>query len=204
MNWKQALTNLNPFKKQDAVRKVGRPKAGEEKELAPVRQPEYAMQTWKLTEEQKLLVINMIGRCMTPKEIAEVCKTEHGFKLEPQAVYRYANTEKWKPMIKKIKEEYLANIADVAGSHKRVRVERADQVYEKALAKNDLKTAISAVEHQRKEMEEKVVQSQLSLTLNQYNLMSDEELEYRKNELMTKLSKKKVIELPKEESNGNG
>lgn len=202
MNWKQALTNLNPFKKKEAVRKIGRPKAGEERDLEPVRQPEAAMQSWKLTEEQKILVINMIGRCMTPKEIVEVCKTEHGFKLDPQSCYRYANTEKWKPMIKKIKEEYLANIADVAGSHKRVRVERADHVYEKAIGKGDLKTAISAVEHQRKEMEEKVVQSQLSLTLNQYNLMTDEELDYRKKELIEKLNRTKVIDVSKEESNG--
>jgi len=215
MNWKQALTNLNPFKqKQEAtepdIPKEVEPKHSRKKIYLTKDEKESEVKelvnevTWKLTEEQKLIIINMLGRCMSPAQIAKEVFDEHGIKISTSMVYKYSIAKKWRPLIKKFREEYLANISEVAGAHKRVRLDRADRLYKKAEDKGDIKAALGAIEHSRREMEEKVAASSLNLTLNQYNLMTDEELEYRKQELLQKLDKsKKVIEIkPMEDANG--
>lgn len=197
MNWKKALIKLNPF---------GNKKEEIELELKTslveaIKKPVSTAYNWKYSNDQKLLIVTMIAKGMTPHEIVEEAKAKHNMDVKVGTISDYRHAIKWQPIIKKIREEHYANVAEVAGSHKRVRLDRRERIYDKAVKKGDLKTALSAVTGSKDEMEDKSTAGHLNLTLNQYNLMSDEEIEFRKNELLKKLSAKQVIDMPKENAN---
>ena len=207
MNLKQLLTNLNPFKKQEPL--ILEPIIKEDKSLSEVSKKGYSIgrvdkngneiYTDKYTEEQKLFIVNCIGHCMSPAEIGEAFFEEYKMKLtKPSSlVGTYKRTAKWKSMIDKIRTEYLADINAVAGSHRRVRLERAERIYDRAVKKKDLHYQAVSIEQQRKEFD-KHEYNQINILQQQYIHMSDEELSQRKKWLIDKLK------LVKEVSNGNG
>ena len=153
------------------------------------------------TEEQKLFIATCIGYCMTSGEIAETFKKRFNFALyEPwTTIASYRRSRKWDAVIAETRTKYIADIQAVAGSHKRVRLDRLERLYEKAYDKNNLRAAMEVVDHQRKEMEEKAQYGSVNLTLNQYNSLTDEELEERRNLFLQKI---KRIE-KKEDLNGS-
>ena len=162
----------------------------------------------KYTEEQKLFIVTMIGQCRTPEEVKEAFKEKYAIELhKPGVLMRvYKNADKWKPIIERIRSKYLEDIEHVAGYHKRVRLERAERVYDRSVKKGDLKSQLSALEHQRKEVEQGNFTT-LSLTLNQYNMMSSDELLAEKERLMSRLGNydmKKIMTIKKENDNGDG
>ena len=67
-------------------------------------------------------------------------------------------------------------------------------VFGNDIGKNKYDLALKATEAQRKEMEE----GNVTLTLNQFNVLSDDELEFKKNEVMNRiklLANKGVIDV---------
>ncbi len=195
MSWKQALINLNPFKKTPppAEEKVEQVEVVEApKKLLP-GMPGNKMKTYKLSEAEKQMIVAWFATGQTPSECAERAKEELNVEVSSHQVYLYSRAEKWQELIRKIRNETMSDIASVAGSHKKVRLERHEKVFDKALKKGSLKDAIAATEHQRKEMEG--AGDMVNLTLNQFNVLNDEELEFKKKEIMEKI---KLIESQKE------
>lgn len=203
MNLKQLLTNI-----KDKV--FNKPKDIEKESEAPPTEisVQKARIPWHLTEEQKMIIIGYIASYMTPSEIIEICKEKHAINISFQQITKYKEADKWKPIIKKLREEYLADLPAVAGSHKRVRMERVERIYERAIKKNDLKNQLASVEHQRKEIEGDRSGS-LHLTLNQFSNMSDEELYEQRKRVLDQVKKlepkKEIIDVEKvsEESNSS-
>lgn len=150
--------------------------------------------TWNQKEGDKQLIVSLWAAGLTPTEIVERARTEHNIKVTIQQIYSYSKALKWQPLIKKIRQETYSDLASVAGSHKKVRLQRHETIYEMALKKKDLKHALAATENQRKEMEGG---GDFNLTMNQYNLLSDEELEFKKKEVMERIarSQKGVIQI---------
>lgn len=163
---------------------------------APVENPpkdEKAI-TWKCTEDQKRKIVAWYASGFTYTEILNRTKEEFGISLDRSMVYQYTVADKWQPLIKRIREATMNDVTSVAGSYKRVRLERHEKIYDKAISKNRYDLAMKATEAQRKEMED----ANINVILNQFNILSDDELEFKKNEVMKRiqqLSNKGVIDV---------
>lgn len=158
--------------------------------------------TWNQKEQDKQIIVSLWASGLTPTEIMQRAKAEFNIKVSVGQIYQYSKALKWQPLIKKIKQETYSDLASVAGSHKKVRLQRHESIYEMAVKKKDLKHALAATENQRKEMEGG---GDFNLTLNQFNGLSDEELEIKKKEAYEKLARiqKGVIQIEQSTDQAN-
>lgn len=190
MNFNQLLTKLNPFKKNEEgplpINTVGEKEEGAEVQTPPKRVFGGKQDVWKLSEQDKQMVVSLWASGLTPSEVIDRAREEFNISLSTAQVVKYSKAEKWQPLIKKIRQETFSDLAAVAGSHKRVRLERGEKIYEKSVSRGKLDLALKAVEHQRKEMEGG---GDFNLTLNQYNLLSDEELEEKRKQVIEKIAR---------------
>lgn len=153
-------------------------------------------QNIKLNEDQQMEVMEMIARFYAPPKIITEIYTRHQIQISPALIYQYKHTKKWIPVIKKLREKYVTGVDEVAGMHKRVRLERAEQIYESAIKNGKLRIALAANKDQREEVFEKQAGASTTYNLNQFNQfvnMTDEELEDRKKEILSKIKKAEVI-----------
>ena len=131
-------------------------------------------------------------------EITDAFENKFGRRLSspPQYISQLVDAKKWIPLHQKARKEYLATIENAAGFHKRTRIDRAERVYDRAVARGNLTAQLQAIDHQRREVEEeKIVFGGISLTLQQINLMSDEDIKHRKQELLSMLKTKEVVDV---------
>lgn len=222
MNFSQLLTNLNPFKKKSVASstELVEPevmndiqideKSNEIDKLSKLGNKKLKSgigeENWKLSETDKQIVVSLHATGLTTSEVIDRARLEHNINISASQVYAYARAEKWKPLIRKIREKTMSDLSDVAGSHKKVRLARGETIYDKAIQRGKLDTALKAVETQRKEMEG---DSSVNLTLNQYNVLSDEELQLKQREVMEKIKRitdKKgiTLEQPTDKANTTG
>ena len=142
--------------------------------------------TWRVSEKDKQLLVSLWASGLTFSEVHERANKEYNINVSYYQIAQYTKSLKWQKLIEKVKKETYSDISAVAGSHKKVRLDRAEKIYEKSMTKNKFKDALSAVEHQRKEMEGG---GDFNVTLNQYNVLSDEELEFKKKEVMDRIAR---------------
>jgi len=204
MNLKQLLTKLNPFAKKDQdlapeVQEETIPEPLPEKEEKSIKK-KFGNQgvggNWRIQEHDKQMIVSLWASGLTPTEVVDRAREEFNIQISTYQVVQYSKAEKWQPLIKKIRQETFADLGAVAGSHKRVRLERHEKVFEKAIKKGDLKNSLAATEAQRKEMEGGG--DTVNLTLTQFNVLSDDELEFKKKEVMERIqrmSNKGVIDV---------
>ena len=173
-------------------------------EYKSVEGKKHTNSTNKLEENEQLELMEFIARFATMEDINSYFIPTYGKFIAPAAVQQYRKTAKWKPIIKKLREKYLLGEDEVAGRHKRVRLDRADKIFEKALQKDDLKTALQANRDQQEMVEGKNVNAgDVSMTFNQYNVLDDEELRLRIKEAQDKLARKTIDIKPKEIKDGD-
>lgn len=189
MNLTNLLTKLNPFKKKEPPVEIVEENSIEEiKEPKPkklnMKDAPYIKGSHKLSEQDKQIIVSIFASGLTPSETSDRVREEHNIEVSPCVVGQFGRTEKWQPLIRKVREAHMNDLAAVSGSHKRVRLERHEKVYEKALKKNDLRNALASTEAQRKEMEG---DGNINMTLNQFNTMTDDELEHKKKLVMERI-----------------
>lgn len=143
-------------------------------------------ETWRVSEQDKQLLVSLWASGNTFSEVYEKAHEEYNINVSREQIMAYTKSLKWQKLIEKIKKETYSDIASVAGSHKKVRLSRAEKIYEKSMSKNKFKDALAATEHQRKEMEGG---GDFNVTLNQYNVLSDEELEFKKKEVLDRIAR---------------
>lgn len=151
----------------------------------------------KLNEDQQMEMIEFIARFTHNSKIIEHFMTKHQILISPALIGQYKHTHKWLPVIKKMREKYVGDVDQVAGMHKRVRLERADEIYQKAIDTGKLRIALAANKDQREEVFEKQNGNVVTYNLNQfnqYNNMTDEELEEKKLEILSKIKKVEAID----------
>lgn len=150
----------------------------------------------KLSEDQQMELVELIARFTNNQKIIAHFYSTYQIVISPGLVAQYKRTTKWQPVIKKIREKYVLGVDEVAGMHKRVRLERADEIYEKAISQGKLRIALAANKDQREEVFEKQIGGSVTYNLNQFNQyvnMSDDELEEKKTEILSKIKKAEVI-----------
>ena len=154
----------------------------------------------KLDAQMKEKLLQKIGEFIPYAEIRDYFLTEHKISLTLKAIRQYNESEKWKPFIKRYREAYLSNVMDVAGAHKRVRLERQERIYARAMQDGNLSKALEATAQQRVEIEGGPEAQRILLTQNQFYIMSDDELESKKKELIERINQisKPVIEFKPE------
>lgn len=148
--------------------------------------------SWIRPEEQKKLVATMLAHFKSPYEIQAEFRRLYQVEMPYSTIASYRGKKKWKGYIQAERDKYLMGLDNVPGAHKRVRMERREMIYEKSMIREDFKNALSAVRDQENEIEGK--QRQMNFTLNQYNGLTDEELEEKRLELMKTIT----IPAPKE------
>lgn len=205
MKWPKLLTDI--FQKK----KTGEPGTGFKKPAnegvkQEILEPRNSLQVYKFTGENRRKIISYIAQCKTNREVKALVKSEMGMDIGDRQLALYRSSKKWKPIIAKEREEYLNNIMDVPGFHERIRLERADKIYEGAVASDDLELALKATEQQRKELKEKSGKDgSTNFIFQQFNNMSEEELSDKYNQALIKIEsakrKQKVIEV-KEATDG--
>ena len=221
MSLKQFLTKINPFKRKKVYARSARKQDNDPMEpKMPVSEavktiPKEMIEklndhksvhfnNTKLSQEQQLELMEFIARFATKEEVDEYFYSNYKITLSQNLIYQYKRTAKWKPIIKKLREKYLLGEDEVAGRHKRVRLDRADKIYEKAFKEKDLKTALQANRDMQEMTEGRHVnQGDLNMTFNQYNVLDDEELKIRIAEAQEKLSRKTIDIKPKEITDGD-
>ena len=147
----------------------------------------------KFDLDKQLELMELIARWSTLEEINEYFVRNHKIVVSPSLYRQYKYTQKWKPVIKKFREKYLLNTEDVPGSHKRVRLDRADRIYSKAYSQNNLKIALQANRDSHEMTEGRHAnQGDVNMTFNQYNVLDDEELKIRIKEAQDKLARRTI------------
>ena len=203
MKWKQLLTKVTGiFGKKEEPQEMEESSSEDDKEIkALIKSDEkkgvHLRGQRVFDGEQQIFIVKLLAQGFTKTEIKEELKSKYGIVVTDPAIRNYAESDKWKPVVKKLRDEYVSSTLEVAGSHKRVRLERAERMYDRAIEKKDLKYGLQAIEQQRKEFDKHEYNS-FNILNQQYNYMSDEEVEERKNLILSKLNKQKELK------NGNG
>lgn len=198
MKWPKLLTNVTDlFKKKKVhmsnidkiVNKVDRKRVPSKMGIpsnTPMSVIKAETTTHKFTEEQRKDIIRLIARGITYREVQEEVMSLTGHFISDAQILQYKKSKKWKPVLQKERELYLKALEDVPGYHKKVRLERADKIYNVAMQSGELKNALIATEHQRREVEEKDSQP-VSFVFQQYNGLSNEELEDKYSQALQKI-----------------
>lgn|SRR3990167_6614878 len=154
-----------------------------------------------LNDIEKQELVSMIAEGICHKEINEHLQERYGFFLSERALQYYRKSSKWKPVIAKLREEYISAVHEVAISHKRVRLERAEKIYNKSYGEGDFSFALEVLRFAQKEMDPRANDTSVTnLSIyQQFNNLSDDELNFKKNQLMEKL---KLLESKKEVPSG--
>jgi hypothetical protein len=150
----------------------------------------------KLNKDQKYEIVMMLSQCYAINEIQLEIKERHGIELSYTAINNYAKVKKYQNAIKEGREKYLSDIYAVAGSHKRVRLDRAERLYLRSLKSGDSNTTLKSIEHQRKEIEGDGKSSgNVNLIFAQFNNMTDEDLIEKREELLKRIQNQQIKEI---------
>ena len=192
MNLKKLLTRFLPKPKEVKV-ETKQPAIVDETEEDEVGEfiqahPQSKDTYHRLRPEHKEFVCKLIGYGYKNNEIRNELISTFRMEVSLEALSNYHERPKWKPVIKKYRDEYLASYDDIPGFHKKIRLDRMERAYEKAEKKGNIKEIISATEHQRKEIEG-TGDTSLTLISNRYYNMSDEEIEKRQQEILKLIEK---------------
>lgn len=154
----------------------------------------------KMNQNQQLELMEFIARFSGIDEINKYFITTHGITISFGLISQYKRTPKWRPIIKKLREKYLLDIDEVAGNHKRVRLERAERIYERAMEDGDFSTALKANKHglDEKVAERKIDDGTPNVTYNNYLVMSDDELRAELEKLTNNFKQPKIMEIKNE------
>ena len=150
----------------------------------------------KLTQEEETKICDLFGHFKTASQIQRILKEENGITISKNSLYYISNRPKNKQVIAKCRDVYQIAPIEVPLATKRGRMERIqelDELTEGLPSKDKIQYGLRCVKESRDEMEGSPVSLHLA-QYNQYNLLSNDELIDKKEEL-----KKKIIALVKRE-----
>ncbi len=148
----------------------------------------------KLEKEERYFLINLIAHCYSLNEIQFEMFNKFQKNVSTTLIYQYKHTKKWVPVIKKLREEYCIDVDASPMASKRVRLDRLDRAYNRAVEKSDITSQIKAVSQSQREKEGLHAHGDINVywsnpTYQQLNVLSTEELLKRQ-----KLATQKLLE----------
>jgi hypothetical protein len=151
----------------------------------------------KLSPDNKLLICNLIAQYKKPKQIQLLLDEEYGLKVRLNRIREFNDKEQ--QLISNLRERFLTTISEVPIAQKRVRLDREEQLYEVAgqikETKDQIDTKLKCLASAREEVEGRGTQSVTFAQYNQYNQLSDTELQDKLKEIELKIAKQNAIEV---------
>lgn len=154
----------------------------------------------KLTEQQKTFIVQRLACYDTPTAVVEAVKEEFGLELTRQWVHQYDPTKvagrqlskKFVELFNETREAFKASTADIAVSHKSVRLRRLERMADKAEAMRNYALAAQLLEQIAKEMGDHYTNLRKVAPTDPtgerpYQGMTEEELDKRIRELSSKV-----------------
>ena len=192
MNWLKTLIKGKPKEVNGGLAELPQPELKTEEPEPEVQVsyvPKKERKNWVLSDEEKVEVCKRWAGYETPSSIVKWLDEERGKKVSYHAVYSLLRTEKWLPLIENQRNQFIQGLVEEPLSNKRKRLQYLQRYMEKSEAKGNFLTSINAVDKARLEMEPK--NDNFQLQLNQFNMISDEELNEIRTRLEEKLKKKR-------------
>lgn len=114
----------------------------------------------KLTDEQKAFVVQALACFDTPKTVTEALRKEFNVSLAPQSIEGYDPTkragrglsQKWRAVFEATRKAFLENTAEIAISHRSVRLRTLQRMADRAEEQKNLPLAAQLIEQAAKEM----------------------------------------------------
>jgi hypothetical protein len=118
------------------------------------------MAATRLTDEQQGFVVQSLACFDTPAAVAKAIKTEFGLTFSSQAIEAYDPTkaagrrlaERWRLLFEETRKAFLEDTAQIAISHRAVRLRALQRMAEKAEGQGNLVLAASLMEQAAKEV----------------------------------------------------
>ena len=149
-----------------------------------------------ITPDQKILICNLLAQYKKPRQIMSILKDEHELDVKTKTITKFQVNEK--ELIGRLRDRFLSTVAEVPIAQKRIRLERAENLYEisqELEGKDRVDSGVKVLATAREEVEGKG-SSQITLQqFNQYNQLTDEELQDKIKDIESKIMKTNVVEV---------
>lgn len=147
----------------------------------------------KLTDEERLQICQWLATFVPVLAIQKRIKEQFGKTVARENIYKYASTERWKPLIERCRKEWAAGVLEIPLAHKRARLEELTKLYDRAMGQDiseyvKINQALGILRELRIEMDERSTQI-TNLYLTSIQSSSDQELLQRRDDLLDKLKR---------------
>lgn len=164
------------------------------RETASKLPPEIASDgthTWTLDDSQRAQICTWLGCFLTQDQIVTKVHEEWGKIIGIHVVRYYANAKRWQPMIARARTEWMKQVGDVPISNQRIRMERLEGLYQKAISGREdhaaaRQEALRILNSARQEMEE-ATQQTTNVYMTSIQNYGDDELLKRYEEVKQRL-----------------
>lgn len=168
----------------------------------------------KLTYGEQMEILKLIASSWRQRDIAKHIFETTGRKIARQLVSFYLRSEKWKPIIEKLKEDYHKACFEVPLYHKRKRLDELQRHYEHHMDDAKWQRAQEVLKDIKDEVEAKYGDVSFhftQVTNTQYADMNDEQLAEERKKTFEQLERaqrmKKLLEsknVKEDSTNGQG
>jgi hypothetical protein len=211
MNWLNPLTKL--FKKKSEKKTAVILPVDEEKrkreesiisQVVKEEEPKELKYSGrrKLNSDQVMKVCFWIASFEKVPDIVEKVKNEFGITISTYLIHWYKQHDNYKQIISKMREKWGNELEDLELTHKRKRIEKVSQIFDKCVDKGQMRNALSAITQIQGEVEKNQnIGSQTNYQINIYKDLTDRELEEERLKSIERLKILKQIPEIKAEEN---
>lgn len=150
----------------------------------------------KLVPEERLEMVRYLAQFHSIPETIAFVRDKFGKELAYMTVKGYLESPKWRSTILHFRDEFTRAFMDVAIANKRVRMERLEEICQRAYQAKKFSVALKALQAAHKEVEAvEADPDQWSRIHSEFANMTDEQLKEQRRETL-----KQIVEImPREE-----
>lgn len=147
-----------------------------------------------LTKVEQQEVVKQLAEFREIGEVQGFIKNEYGKEISYNAVKFYLRSKKWKPMLERLRSEFVEPIMSIPVSHKFVRLTRYENIYEADSSNGNTRGCRDTLRAVREEIEGPKSNQSGNLFLTQINNLSDEDLHRKKEQILNTIRESGVID----------
>ena len=146
----------------------------------PVRVP-------ALNHELQMKMCEYHARYLPCKDILVKFKEEHGVTITETTARWYLLSKKWSAIIQQMREKWVVGVLEIPISQKRVRLERLEDLYKKAISARQISTAKEVLRAAKEEIEG-TKSGDINIQMNKIEMISDEEIKNRMRKIKEEMA----------------
>lgn len=161
------------------------------------------MKAYKLSKDQRIYALRLVAEGVTYKETADKIYENFKIKIDRHSIEATCKTNRWSPIVRQFREQYVSKLRDIPIFHKRMRLDKlqkeVDRISEKIEEldfneKEDRVYYIQLVEKLRQNLDSARLEIDqkpflIQNTHIEFNELSDEELHDRKRHLIREVQR---------------